>query len=183
MNETREKLRELVRKHVRRKSDTPIRLTSGSETYEYFDGKQVTLFPDRMALFARLVLENVDLKKIQAIGGMSTGADPIAAAVSLIAFLEKKINIPAFFVRKEPKKHGLQKRIEGAELKKGMRVLIVEDVITKGSSTLDAIQAVEACGAIVEKVICLIDREEGGSQLIASKYPFEAIFKKSDLTS
>jgi orotate phosphoribosyltransferase len=180
-HELKEQLKELVTKYVYKKFDKPIQLSSGSKTTEYFDGKQITLFPDRAIIFARFVLSVCDLTKIDAVGGMSVGADPIVTAVSLAAFLEKKVNIPAFFVRKEAKGHGLQKQIEGIELKKGMRVLIVEDVVTKGNATLNAIKAVESTGAEVAQVVCLLDREAGGSTVLSAKYPFTAALTRSQI--
>lgn len=180
-NDLRQELKSLIKLYVYKKFDKPVRLASGSETTEYFDGKQITLFPERAHLFTKLILEDLDLSHIDAVGGMSTGADPIVTAVSLLAYLEKGIKIPAFYVRKAEKSHGLTKRIEGVKLTKGMRVLIVEDVVTKGSSTLEAIRVVESEGAVVSQVTCLIDREAGGAETISSKYPFKAIFKKSEL--
>ena len=182
IEKTRQALKSHILQYVYRKLDKPVRLSSGALSAEYFDGKQVTLFPERVHLLAQLILEAADLRNIDAVGGMSVGADPIVTAVSLVAYLEKNLKIPAFFVRKEVKEHGLSKQIEGIELRKGMRVLIVEDVITQGTATLKAIEAVEKAGARVAKVICMIDREAGGSEIIASKYDFHAIFKKSELT-
>lgn len=174
-------LKTLVKLHVVKKFDKPVRLASGSETTEYYDGKQITLFPERAILFIKLILEELDLEKIDAVGGMSTGADPIVSAFSLLAYIEKNVKIPAFYVRKAEKAHGLSKRVEGVEIKRGMRVLVVEDVVTQGRSTLEAIRVIEAEGGVIAKVACLVDREAGGSEKISSKYPFQAIFKKSQL--
>ena len=179
--EIRSALKPILVKYAHRRLDKPIRLASGAETSEYFDGKQITMFPDRAVLFIRFILETVDLSRIQAVGGMSIGADPIVTGVSLLASLEKEIQIPAFFVRKEAKKHGLQKKIEGVDLKPGMNVLVVEDVVTKGGSTLSAIEAVESAGATVAHIVCLVDREAGGGKILSSKYPFTAAFKKSEI--
>lgn len=177
----KDKLKRLLKEHAYKKTDTPIRLSSGAMSNEYFDGKQITLVPDRAVVFARLLLESIDLSPIQAVGGMSIGADPIISAVSIMAYLDRGVVIPAFLVRKEAKKHGLQKMIEGIELKPGMRVLVVDDVITQGTATLNAIKAVEETGAQVVQVACLVDREEGGSQILSAKYKFYSAFKKSEL--
>lgn len=179
--ELKDELRRLIRSHATLTSDVPIRLSSGAETRQYFDGKQITLFPERAVLFARLLLEELDVSRFDAVGGMSVGADPIVSALSVTAFLEKGLKVPGFFVRKEAKKHGLQKMIEGVELKKGMKTLVVDDVITQGTATLKAIEAVEQCGAVVEQVACLVDREEGGSAALGRKYRFYAAFRKSEL--
>ena len=175
-------LAKLVKEKAYIKLDKPIRLASGAVTQLYFDGKQVTLFPERVVLFCRVLLDALDLSQFDAVGGMSIGADPIVSALSVVAHLDKGLNVPAFLVRKEPKKHGLQKMMEGVKLKKGMRVLVVDDVITQGTATLNAIAAVGATGAKVTQVACLVDREEGGSAKIASAgYKFYSVFKKSDL--
>jgi len=177
----KEELKALLAKYAHRRSETPIQLSSGAWTQEYFDGKQITLFPDRAVLLARVILENMDLTGIEAVGGMSIGADPIVSAISLVAYLDKGLKIPAFLVRKEAKKHGLQKMIEGIEITPGMKTLIVDDVITQGTATLKAIEAAEAAGAKVVAVACLVDREEGGSKAISAKYEFYSVFKKSEL--
>ena len=177
----KEELKRLLLRHAHKKLDRAVRLSSGAESSEYFDAKQITLFPERAVVFARVILESLDLRGIDAVGGMSLGADPVVSALTLVAYLEKGLNLPGFLVRREPKKHGLQKMAEGVELKKGMRVLIVDDVITQGSATLAAIQAVEDAGAEVAQVCCLVDREEGGSRMLAQKYKFYAVFKKSEL--
>ena len=177
----RKELKHLVLQHVYKKSDQPIQLSSGAQTNEYYDVKQVTLFPERSVLFARLLSELLNLRDYDAVGGMSIGADPIVSATSIVAYLEKGIHLPMFLVRNEVKVHGLQKKIEGVEIKRGMKVLIVDDVITQGTATLSAIRAVEELGAIVKHIACLIDREEGGSKAISEKYPFLSVFKKSEL--
>lgn len=177
----REELRSLLKQHAYQRLDKPVRLASGHLSEEYFDGKQITLFPERVVLFARLLFELLDFRRFEAVGGMSLGADPIISALSVTAFLDRGIRIPGFLVRKQPKLHGLQRVIEGVVIGKGMRVLVVDDVITRGTSTLKAIEAVEESGARIEQVACMVDREEGGGEVIAAKYPFLSVFKKSEL--
>lgn len=160
--------------------DKPITLASGKTSQVYFDGKQITLMPDNALLFARGILELVADNQIDAVGGPTLGADPIATAVSLVAYLDRGKKIPAFIVRKEPKKHGLQKLIEGYQLKKGDKVLIVEDVITSGKSVLEAIKVVESAGALVAQVACLVDRKEGGTQVL-SRYHFTPLFVREEV--
>ena len=169
-----------IKEHAFVKLDEPITLTSGKQSDVYFDGKQITLFPERTLLFAKAVLELVDLNQIDCVGGLTIGADPISIAISLVAYLTKKKMIPAFIVRKEPKKHGLQKMIEGYQIKKGDRVLVVDDVVTTAKSTLLAIQAIEEMGGIVAQVVCLVDREEGGRQAL-SKYKFTPLFRRPEI--
>jgi orotate phosphoribosyltransferase len=171
----KEKLLPIVRKQAWLKLKEPIKLASGKMSDTYFDGRKVTLDPEGMMLFARVILELVNLNRFDAIGGPAIGADPIATAVSLLAFLEKKKKLPVFLIRKEPKEHGLQKQIEGADLQEGMNVLIVEDVMTSGKSIKNAISVVESYGAKVGQVVCLLDRNEGGKEALRS-YPLKAIF-------
>ena len=173
-------LRTLIQKHAQLKLPVPIKLASGKMSDRYFDGRRITLHPRGMTLFARAILEMVDLKRFDAVGGPSIGADPIATAVSILAFLEKKVELPAFLIRKEPKQYGLQKQVEGADLKEGMNVLMVEDVITTGESVRRSIEIVEQTGAHVLQVVCLIDRNEGGREALAP-YTFTPLFTKDDL--
>ena len=170
----------LLKKYAYLKLDKPITLTSGKTSNVYFDGKQITLFPERALLFSRAILELVDINKIDCVGGLTIGADPIAMAISLVAYLDYKKVIPAFIVRKEPKKHGLQKLIEGYQIKKGDRALVVDDVITTAKSTLEAIRVVEESGGVVGQVACLVDRQEGGTEAL-SKYHFTPVFLRSEL--
>jgi len=160
--------------------EKPITLASGKTSQVYFDGKQITLIPDNAVLFARGILELVGSNKIDAIGGPTLGADPIATAVSLMAYLDRGKVIPAFIVRKEPKKHGLQKLIEGYQLKKGDKVLMVEDVITSGKSVMEAIRVVESLGAEIAQIACLVDRKEGGAEAL-SKYHFTPLFVREEI--
>ena len=180
LEEIKSKLLLLVRKNACLKLSEPIKLASGKMSSVYFDGRKVTLEPEGITLFARAILELVRLDSIDAVGGPSIGADPIATAVSILAYLDKGKKIPAFLVRKEPKKHGLQKLIEGCDLKSGMRVLIVEDVVTTGQSVEGAVKAVEALGAKVEQIVCLVDRGEGDGKL-STKYRFTSLFKREEV--
>jgi orotate phosphoribosyltransferase len=180
LSELKAKLLPLLKKHAFLELDKPITLTSGKVSQVYFDGKQITLFPDRALLFAGAALKLVDLAKIDCVGGLTLGADPISTAIGLVAYLDYQKVIPAFIVRKEPKKHGLHKLMEGYVIKKGDRVLVVDDVVTTAKSTIQAIQAVEEAGGIVEQVICLVDREEGGREALA-RYKFTPVFKRSEV--
>ena len=106
------------------------------------------------------------------------GADPIAAAVAVLSWQEGR-PIPAFLVRKENKQHGTGQRVEGW-LPEGCDALVVEDVVTTGGSTLEAIGAVEQAGARVAAIVALIDREEGGAQAL-ERYRFFPLFRARDL--
>ena len=149
-------------------------LSSGLKAAYYFDGRMVTLWPEGAYLIGRKVFRIAEAAGAEAVGGMSIGADPIVAAVAVVSQLEGK-PIPAFIVRAGVKEHGTQKRIEGP-LKAGSRVAIVDDVITTGGSVLRAIEAAEAEGCRVVKVVALLDRQQGGADEIRRRgYDFAAI--------
>jgi orotate phosphoribosyltransferase len=147
-------------------------LSSGKKSNFYIDCRKATLHPQGAKLIGRLILEMIKGQKIDAVGGLTLGADPIIGAVITLG------EIPGFIVRKQAKEHGTKQRIEGL-LQPGWNVLIVEDVATTGGSALEAIQAAEEAGAKVVKVISVVDREEGAKQALA-KYDFAPLLTKSD---
>ncbi len=155
-----------------------FKLSSGGTSNFYVDGKQITCHPEGAKLMAEIILEKLKGKKIDAIGGMTIGADPMAAAVSVVSAGTLR-PVPSFIVRKTQKEHGLGKKIEGI-IQKGWKVCVLDDVVTKGTATLQAIAAIEEFGCTVEKVICLVDRQEGGA-LALQEYDFDPIFKKEEL--
>ena len=148
-------------------------LSSGKKSNFYIDCRKITLHPQGAKLIAKIILEKIKGLKVDAIGGLTLGADPITGAVVALS------DVPGFIVRKKEKEHGTKQKIEGL-LEPGWKVVIVEDVSTTGASALQAIEAVEAVGAKVVKVISVVDREEGAVQALKS-YSFDPIFKKSDL--
>ena len=153
-------------------------LSSGKKSDFYVDGKQITLHPRGAYLISKIILQKIQGLDIEGIGGLTIGADPVVGGVVAMAGREG-ISLTGFIVRKEEKGHGLKKGIEGI-IKPKARVVIVDDVITTGKATLQAIRAVEKIEGEVVKVICLVDREEGGKEALSS-YPFEPIFRKSEL--
>ena len=148
-------------------------LSSGKKSNFYVDCRKVTLHPKGAKLIGKIILEKIKGLKVDAIGGLTLGADPITSAVVTLS------DIPGFIVRKKAKEHGTQQRIEGI-IKSGWNAVIVEDVATTGDSALQAIQAAEAVGAKVVKVIAVVDREEGAAEALKD-YDFSPIFKKSEL--
>ena len=137
-------------------------LASGKKASYYLDGKQVTLDPHGSRLIAEGILKLIAGTNMpNAIGGMSIGADPITAAVVTMSAVNGT-PIYGFMVRKEPKGHGTDQYIEGP-VKPGDRVVIVEDVVTTGGSSLKAIKICEDYGLKVTGVIAIIDRMEGGA--------------------
>jgi orotate phosphoribosyltransferase len=158
-----------------------IVLSSGKTSEYYLDCKLTTLDPRGAFLTGYAILNLLDSENIvaAAIGGMSMGADPIVSATSLVSYLEKR-PLPGFLIRKEAKKHGRKKQIEGIE-SGNWDVVIVDEVCTTGASTQEAIDAAEAEGHRVVAVISLVDRQEGGSQKLRLKYNYHAVFTASEL--
>jgi len=147
-------------------------LSSGKESDFYIDCRKVTLHPAGAKLIAKIILNKIKGLKVDAIGGLTLGADPITSSVVALS------DLPGFIVRKQEKAHGTKQKIEGI-IEPGLNVVIVEDVATTGASALQAIQAVEEIGCKVVKVISVVDREEGAKEALA-KYTFDPIFKKSE---
>lgn len=176
MRNYREELREYIKEKAVVYAE--VTLSSGEKSNYYIDCKQVTL-DAKGAFLVGEVLSGL-LEDADAIGGLTIGADPIATAVSVRSY-ENGRPVPAFIVRKGQKAHGMMKRIEGP-VAPGSKVVVVDDVITKGGSVIEAIEAAESEGHNVIKVMCLVDRQQGGSDLIKSKgYKLEALFTPADL--
>ncbi len=156
------------------------KLSSGKTSTYYIDGKLITLDSEGLYLVSKIILEMIKSLKIDAIGGLTIGADPIAAGVSILRHQEKA-PIKMFIVRSSPKDHGMGKYIEG-NMEKGWNVVIVDDVVTTGGSIIKAIEAVEKSGGIVKKIIAIVDRKEGAKENLKKKgYMLESIFTKDDL--
>jgi orotate phosphoribosyltransferase len=160
-------------------------LASGRASDFYFDGKQTTLHPEGGYLTGKLFFEAIrDVEGVEGVGGLTLGADPIATATSVVSFLEGK-PVPGFIIRKEPKGHGTGAWLEGRKnLKPGARVVIVEDVVTSGGSSIKAIKRAEEEGLKVLGVVTLVDREEGGRENIEKEgYWMKSIFTKAEILS
>jgi orotate phosphoribosyltransferase len=158
-------------------------LKSGKKSSYYIDARETTLNPEGMYITGDIMYNMVkDIPDIEAVGGVSIGADPLVCA-TILASYNNKDNLLGFFIRKEPKGHGRNLWIEGAKnLKKGMHVIILEDVVTTGGSSLKAIEVTEQEGYKVKGVIALLDRLEGGKEAIESKgYMFKSIYSLNDL--
>jgi len=179
----RENLKESLIKLVKEKSlSTGITrvLTSGKTSNYYIDAKMTTLDPVGASLTARLILDILKPFNIDAIGGYTLGADPIVSAVAALS-AETENPLYAFIVRKEPKKHGERKMIEGP-FEKGWKVAVVDDVVTTGGSTMKACQAVEEEGGEIVLTLTLVDRLEGGRENLEGKgYKFISLITRDDL--
>ena len=158
-----------------------IKLSSGKTSSYYIDAKQVTMNPEGAWLTAKIFFDILKHEKFDAIGGLTIGADPIVTAIAVYSHLKRK-PIPIFIVRKEPKKHGMQKYIEGTTLKAHSRIIIIDDVMTSGQSALKAIRIVKKKKCKIVKVMALVDRLEGARENLAHKnYELVSIFNKNDL--
>lgn len=186
MNKELDKLKFRLLKIIKEKSyeKKDVILASGRKSDFYIDCRQTTLHPEGAYLVGKIFYDMVKglESKVEAVGGPTMGADPIATAVSIVSQIEGK-PIPAFIVRKEPKKHGLGQWIEGRKnLAKSAKVVIVEDVVTTGGSSIQAVKRAEEEGLKVVAVFAVVDREEGGAEKIREAgYEFKAIFTKRDV--
>ena len=155
-------------------------LASGAKSNYYIDGRLLTLSSDGAAVLASVILAMIEGERIDAIGGMTMGADPIIGAVLAVADANGR-SLKGFICRKERKAHGTGKLVEG-NLAAGDKVLMVEDVVTTGESTLRAIDAVEEIGGSVVRVIAIVDRLAGAAAAFAARnYRFDPVFTIRDL--
>ncbi len=155
-------------------------LSSGRTSSFYLDAKQVTYHPEGVGPVGRAVLAIAREFGAEAVGGPTMGADAIVAA-TVWASKDTDAPLTGFVVRKEGKRHGLQKWIEGVS-PEGRRVALVEDVVTTGGSVLRAVEAVRDAGAEVAVVVALVDREEGGREALEEAgIPFRAVATLSEV--
>jgi orotate phosphoribosyltransferase len=178
MQEERARLLELVKTHALKRGH--FVLASGRESTYYLDGRLVTLSAEGAYLIGRLVWDAIRDLQVQAVGGPTLGADPMATAVAIASY-QSGHPIPAFIVRKEAKSHGTGKMVEGP-LPEYARVAIVDDTITSGGSAITAIEALESMGCQVAAVVSLVDRLEGASEALAARgYRYLPLFTIRDL--
>ncbi|MEJ7818359.1 MAG: orotate phosphoribosyltransferase, partial [Thermoleophilaceae bacterium] len=155
-----------------------VTLSSGAEAEYYVDAKRAILRPAGFAALAELVAAEAMRRAATAVGGMTMGADAVACAA-----LAGGAEVKGFFVRKDRKAHGLQRWIEGPPLDQGERCLVVEDVVTTGGSTIQAIQRIREEGFEVAGVLSVLDRLAGGGEAIAEAVsaPYTALATIDDL--
>jgi len=179
MSTSRQELLELLARKSFRLGD--FKLSSGSTSDYYIDCRTTTLDARGAQLTGQVFLEEIREQgwEPDAIGGLTMGADPIVVAVAVISG-----TMHGFLVRKAEKEHGTGRRIEGFA-DKGARVVIVDDVCTTGSSTVQAIEAARAFGFKIVGVMCLVERQEAGGRKnvenAATPAPFIAVFTASDV--
>lgn len=174
------RLRDLLLARSLRRGD--FVLASGRRSPYYIDARLTTMSGEGLALIGALGLERLAARgwAPQAVGGLTLGADPVAYALAAAAH-GRGAPLDAFTVRKETKTHGTAKRIEGC-FTPGAAVVVVEDVITSGGSARDAIGAVEREGGRVLGVLAVVDREEGGREVLErAGYGVDALLTASDL--
>ena len=142
-------------------------LASGRESDFFIDCKQTILTAEGHALVGELMFQALeDLPTCDAVGGVELGGCPLASAVSLVSF-QKGRPLTGFYVRKARKDHGTAKLVEGDKsLQPGLRIALLEDVVTTGGSSVKAVETLKAAGAVVVGIIALVDRLEGGADTI-----------------
>jgi orotate phosphoribosyltransferase len=173
----RETLIEELRRHALVLGE--VTLTSGATAQYYVDAKRAILRPAGFGALGELVAAYAREWEATAVGGLTMGADAPA-----LAALAGGADVKAFFVRKQTKQHGLQRRVEGPPLMQGERCLIVEDVVTTGGSTIEAIAAVRAEGHDICGVLAVVDRLAGGGEAIvraADGAPYEPLATIDDV--
>jgi orotate phosphoribosyltransferase len=155
-----------------------VTLTSGRRAQYYVDAKRAILRPPGFRALGELVAELAAARGATAVGGLTMGADPVACAA-----LAAGADVKAFFVRKDAKPHGLQRRIEGPPLEPGDRCLVVEDVSTTGGSAIQAVQALRAEGLQIVGVTAVLDRLAGAAAAIeaAAGVPYEPLTTIDDV--
>ena len=157
-----------------------VTLSSGREADYYVDLRRITQSGQAAPLVGRVMLELTADLDYDAVGGLTMGADPVAAAMLHAAAAQGRV-LDAFVVRKEAKAHGLQRRVEGPEIA-GRRVLVLEDTSTTGGSPLTALQAVREAGAEAVGVAVIADRATGAAEKIeAEGVPYRFAYSLADL--
>jgi orotate phosphoribosyltransferase len=142
-------------------------LASGQKSSYYLDGKQITLYSTGLRLLGEGLLDMLDDVEFDAIGGMSIGADPIIGSVLTVA-AERGRSLAGFLVRKKAKEHGTQRFVEGP-LRPESKVVIVDDVVTTGGSSLLAVERIQKFGCDVVQVVGVVDRMQGGAANFAAR--------------
>ncbi|MFE9244839.1 orotate phosphoribosyltransferase [Nocardiopsis sp. NPDC006938] len=175
MSERDELLRQINDKAVVRGKVT---LSSGKEADYYVDLRRITLDGEAAPLVGSVLLDTVEDLEFDAVGGLTLGADPVAAAMLHAAHARGR-TLDAFVVRKAGKAHGLQRRIEGPDVK-GRRVLALEDTSTTGGSVMTAVEALREAGAEVVAVALIVDRG-ARERLEEEGLEYRPVFEVSDL--
>jgi orotate phosphoribosyltransferase len=184
MSSSRDKLFDILyAKSFIYREDPPFTLVSGRQSFYYFDCKATTLDAEGVSLIGEVMFEAIEPLigplGIDGIGGLTLGADPISISAAIAAGRRGR-SLSPLIVRKEPKKHGTQKWIEG-DAARVKNVVVIDDVITTGGSTITAIERMRESGLAIVKAAVIIDREEGGRENIEKTgVEVVSLFKRSD---
>ena len=172
----KQELLKLMKEKCYKKGD--FKLSSGIESQHYINCKNLTLSGTGLRIISSLMYEMVE-ENSSAVAGLTLGADPLVAGVALASYGK----LDAFIVRKEPKGHGTQAWIEGPPQVEGARVTILEDVITTGGSAIKAADIMRRAGYQVERIVTIVDRQEGGEHAIMEAgLELKSIFTIEDFT-
>ena len=158
-------------------------LASGKKSDFYINGKTTTLRPDALNYAARIFIDMIRPANVSRIGGMTLGADALIGAITALSF-DMPPAYEGFIVRKEPKSHGTKQWIEGPKLISGQRIAVIEDVVTTGKSSLEAIDRIlETCpDVVIVGVFALVDRLDGGREALEKRgYGLQSVFDKNEL--
>ena len=178
IKELKKKLLVLLKKNALKRGR--FVLSSGRISNYYLDGRIITLSAEGAFLTASIILEFIKDKKVDAVGGPTLGADPIVGAIACLSQI-KRTPVQTFIVRKSAKEHGRERQIEGPALKKGSRVILIDDVATTGKALIEAKQALDKIGVQVEQVIVIVDRDEGARENLAKAgLELKSIFRIED---
>ena len=172
---SRDRLKELFLSRALKFGD--FTLASGKKSSYYVNSKKVLFHAEAITLLGELLFDATRDLDFQAIGGLEVGAIPMSAA-ALVAFHRAGRPMEGFFVRKQAKSHGSKELVEG-QVNAGDKVVVIDDVLTTGGSVVQAIEAVEAVGATVVRVVCICDRLQGAAEALG-KYDYRPLFTVRD---
>ena len=172
----KEELLSMIKEKAYRKGE--FKLSSGKTSEHYVNCKPVTLTGRGLTLISMMMLEHVETPVV---AGLTLGADPLVSGVAVCSALDKKL-IDALIVRKEPKGHGTGAWIEGPEFPKGTKVTVLEDVVTTGGSSIKAVEKLRDVGYEVNRIVTIVDRQEGGERaIIDAGLELKSLFTIDDL--
>ena len=173
----KEELLELIKKWGYRKGD--FTLSSGKKSEHYVNCKPIILTGRGLTLTSLLMLKEVETNVV---AGLTLGADPLVCGVSLVSALDGRL-VNALIIRKEPKGYGTASQIEGQLPVKGSKITVLEDVVTTGGSSIKAVKVLRDEGYVVDRVVSIVDRQEGGKDaMIEANLELRSLFTIEDLS-
>jgi len=173
----KEELLELIKKWGYRKGD--FTLSSGKKSEHYVNCKPIILTGRGLTLTSLLMLKEVETSVV---AGLTLGADPLVCGVSLVSALDGRL-VNALIIRKEPKGYGTASQIEGQLPVKGSKITVLEDVVTTGGSSIKAVNVLRDQGYVVDRVVSIVDRQEGGKDaMIEANLELRSLFTIEDLS-